>query len=173
MKKAVCLTAIIVLTLMLSSCVKGDSTVFFIDKNNNFADTRMEELFDALKQQNRDVIKEIFSEKAVNETGKIDIQIEHLLSFIQGKLVSWNRDESPIVFDSVEYGNKKKQLVTWYTLSTDEQNYLVLLVDYPIDTIDPKNAGLYSIRILRAEDENKLAGTWEEWVIPGIYIMNN
>ena len=173
MKKAVCLTVIIILTLVLSSCVKGGPTMFFSDKNDKFADTRMEELFDAIKQQNKDGIKELFSEKAIDVAGDIDIEIDHLLSFVQGKLVSWNRDESPIVFDSVKYGNEKKQLVTWYTLDTDEQNYLVLLVDYPIDTIDSKNAGLYSIRILRAEDENKLVGTWEEWVIPGICILGN
>lgn len=147
--------------------------MLFSDKNNKFAETRMEEVFDAIKQKNKDAIRGMFSENAVNEAGELDAEIDRLLSFVQGNLVSWSMDESPIVFDSTEYGSKKKQLVTWYTLNTDEQNYSVFLVDYPIDTIDPKNVGLYSMRILRTEDENKLSGTWEEWVIPGIYILDN
>ncbi len=173
MKNIVCLLVIIVLVLVFSSCEKGDFNTFFCDKNNKLADTRMEELFDAIKHKNGDVIKKMFSEKAVNEAGELDVEIEDLLSFVQGKVASWSRDESPIVFDSNEEGGKKKQLVTWYTLNTDEQSYLVFLVDYPMDTIDPKNNGLYSIRILKAEDEGNLLGTWEEWVIPGVYVMNN
>ena len=30
-----------------------------------------------------------------------------------------------------------------------------------------------SKEFLKAEDENKLVGTWEDWAIPGIYIMHN
>jgi len=169
----VCLTMAIILTLVLSSCMKGDSTVFFSDKDNDFADARMEQLFNAVKWRNKDDIKEMFSKKAIEKAEAIDIGVDCLLSFIQGEVVSWNRDESPMVFDSVENGGKTKQLVTWYTLDTDEQSYFVLLVDYPVDSIDPENVGLYLIRILRVEDENKLVGTWEEWVIPGIYILDN
>ena len=173
MKKAVCLTIIFILTIVLSSCVEGDSNVIFGDKDNEFADTRMEQLFNATKTQNIDDFKKMFSEKALSEAENINIEINDFLSFVQGEVISWSRDESPIVFDSVEHGNATKQLVTWYTLDSDEQSYLVLLVDYPIDTINPENAGLYSISILKAEDENKLVGTWEDWAIPGIYIMHN
>lgn len=173
MKRVVCLMVMIILTLVPCSCVNGGVTMFFGDNDNRLADARMEELFDAVKRQNKGAIKELFSEKAIDEAGDVDSKIDHLLSFVQGKLVSWDRDGSSMVLDTVKYGNKKKQLITWYTLYTDEQNYLVFLVDYPIDKIDSKNVGLYSIRILRAENENKLEGTVEEWVIPGIYILDN
>ena len=146
--------------------------MFFSDKDNDLADICMEQLFNAIKQQNKDAVKETFSQKALEKAEDIDISIDYLLSFVQGKVVSWNRDESSTVFDSVEAEGKTKQLVTWYTLDTDKQTYLILLIDYPIDTIDPANVGLYSIRILRAEDEDKLVGTWEEWMIPGIYIVD-
>lgn len=173
MKKAMGLTITIVLMLVLSSCTKGISTMFFSDKDNNLADTRMEQLFNAIEQQSKNALIENFSKKALEKTEDIDVDVDHLLSFIQGDVVSWNRDESPIVFDNIEAGGKVKQLVTWYTLDTSEQNYFVLLVDYPIDTIDPENVGLYSICILRSEDENKLTGTWEDWAVPGINILDN
>ena len=172
MKKNICLLMIIILTLVLCSCMKGDTTVFFGDKDNELADARMEALFGAIKQQDRAAIKDTFSEKAANEAAEIDIEIENFISFIQGDIVSWSREESSRVSDVVHYGYKTKRLLTWYTLSTNKQDYFVLLVDYPIDTIDPKNAGLYTIRILRVEDDDKLEGTIEEWIIPGIYIMD-
>lgn len=173
MKKAIYLTLAIVLTLVLCSCTKGESTMFFIDKDNALADARMEQLFNAIKLQNNDALKELFSKKTVEKTGNIDAGIDDLLSFMQGEVVSWNRDDLPFVEDTVEDGCKTKLLETWYTLDTDEQSYLVLLVDYPIDTIDPENEGLYAIRILRTEYENKLVGTLEDWVIPGVYILDN
>lgn len=173
MKRILAVLIVVIMIFSFSSCANVKVISPFTDKDIEQADARMEQLFDEIKQQNKDGLKELFSEKAIDDTENINIEIDDFLSFVQGKVVSWSRDESPIVFDSVENGNKTKQLVTWYTLDTDEQSYLILLVDYPIDTINSENAGLYSIRILKAEDENKLVGTWEDWVIPGIYILDN
>lgn len=172
MKKTVCLTILIVLILLLTSCIKGVDTMFFKDNDNDLADVRMKQVFTAIKAKDKEAIKSVFSKKALAETSNIDVGINYLLSFIQGEVISWNRDESSTVFDSNENGNKAKQLVTWFNLNTDEQNYLVFLVDYPIDTINPENEGLYSLRIIRAQDENNLSGTMEDWMIPGIYIPN-
>lgn len=159
--------------MLLNSCTNGNITSHFSDKYIDRADVCMEQLFGAIKLHSKDAIKELFSQKAIEEVDTIDDDIERFLSFVNGNAVSWNRDESPMIFDSVEYGEKTIQLITWYKLNTDKQRYLVLLVDYPIDTINPENVGLYSIRILKLEDEDKLVGTLEEWVIPSIYILDN
>ena len=173
MKRILTVLLLVFMIFSFSSCTSGKFTSLFTDKDIEQADARMEQVFDEIKQQNKDGLKELFSEKAIDEAENINIEIDDFLSFVQGEVVSWNRDDSPIVYDIVEQGSKSKQLITWYTLNTEKQNYLVLLVDYPIDTINPENAGLYSIRILKAEDENKLTGFIEDWVVPGIYILNN
>ena len=49
-------------------------------------------------------------------------------------------------------------------------SYSVLLVDYPEDTIDIDNVGLYTIKIILTEDESKLDGYIEDWIVPGIHI---
>lgn len=148
-------------------------TSFLIDIDNELADARMEQLFTAIKEQDKNMLKEAFSQKALAETEDIDVGIDGLLSFVQGEVVSWSRDESPVVLDAVEYGEKTKQLTTWYTLETDEQTYLIFLVDYPIDTIEPENEGLYSLVIIKAEEENRLTGYWEYCAVPGINIPNS
>lgn len=172
MKKSICLIIILILILTLSSCIKGTPTSFLIDSDNELADTRIEQLFNAIKEQDKVALKETFSQKAIEEAKDIDDELDELLSFIQGEVVSWSRDESPVAIDTVEYGKKTKQLEFWYNLKTNEQTYLIFLVDYPIDTIESENEGLYSLRILKIEDERKLTGTWDDWTIPGVYILN-
>lgn len=171
MKKAVCLTITIVFILLLCSCMEGKPNMLFVgDQDNDLADARMEQLFNAIKEKDKDSLKSLFSQDAVENAENIDAGVDNLLSFVQGKLVSWSREESPIVFDNIEEGGKKKQLVTWYSLDTDVDRYLVFLVDVPINTISSNNIGLYSLRVISAKDEEKLTGTWEEWVLPGIYV---
>ncbi|MGN0538301.1 MAG: DUF5104 domain-containing protein [Candidatus Fimenecus sp.] len=171
MKKTAYSVILLVLVLLFGSCTKtvqiSDPVA---DMDNNLADARMEEIFNAIKKQDTYAIKSTFSKKALAETGNIDDDIDCLLSFIHGEVVSWEREESPIVFDSVEDGEKTKKTVTWYTIKTNEQNYLVFLVDYLTDTMNPENAGLYSLMIINEEYEEKLVGTVEEWEIPGISI---
>ena len=172
MKKTICLIIVTMIVVLLSACVKGKTIMLFRDKDEKFADDRMEQVFCAIEDQNKERLKAIFSLEAIGKAKSIESDVEELLTFIQGKLLSWKREDSPLVIDSVEDGNKTKELFTWYFLETDEQGYLVLLVDYPIDTINPENEGLYAIRILRVEDEHKLEGYLEDWAIPGIYIFN-
>lgn len=38
-----------------------------------------------------------------------------------------------------------------------------------IDTDNPDNVGLYSLRVVRAEDKGKLMGYWQHMNIPDIY----
>ncbi len=173
MKKSICLIIVFILMLALSSCTKGGTSVhFFEDKDTRLVNTRMEQLFNAIKEYDGTALKEVFSQKALAETENINTEINNLFSFIQGEPVSWSKN-SLEVYDSVEYGKKTKQLSGWYGLETTEQTYLIFLVDYPIDTMNVENEGLYSLMIIEAEDENELTGTWEDWTIPGIYIHNN
>jgi hypothetical protein len=147
--------------------------MLFGDKDNNLADARMEQVFEAIKEHDKNAVRAIFSPKAITEADNFDAGVDFLLSFVTGEVVSWSRDESPVVSDVVENSRKTKQLLTWYTLETEEHKYLVFLVDYPIDTVNPENEGLYSLRIIREEDEENLVGTMEEWIIPGIYVLDD
>lgn len=130
----------------------------------------MEQVFSAIKKQDAPEIKALFSEKAIREAANIDEQTVELLSFIKGNPVSWSRDGSPRTYDSSEDGGYLKRQLTWFYLETDEQTYSVLLVDYPEDTIDIDNVGLYTIKIILTEDESKLDGYIEDWIVPGIHI---
>ncbi len=151
--------------------------MFFNDKDTRLAESRMEQLVNAIKQKNEDDLKEIFSEKAIEEVGDIESEVEDLLDCFQGEVVSWKWDGLPVVTDVFEYGRKIKKLEIWFMLETDEENYLVFFVDYPIDTITPENVGLYTIWVLRAEDEEELGENlkWGDANLysPGVRILCN
>lgn len=146
---------------------------FWEYSDESLADNRMEQFFCAVKNQDRESINGLFSKKAYNEAENFDKSIDDLFDYIQGDCVYWGVDGSPVVYDSVENGKKTKQLMTWYYLNTDEQKYFVFIVDYPIDSIDPENEGIYTLMIIKGEDENRLVGAMEDWVKPGIYIPFN
>lgn len=93
-----------------------------------------------------------------------------MLEYIDGEVLSWSRDGSPIALDESEKGNQRKLLLTWYTLKTTKQTYLIFLADYPVDEIESDNVGLYTLKIIKESEENKLTGTLEDWILPGIYV---
>lgn len=47
---------------------------------------------------------------------------------------------------------------------------MFFLIDYTVDTINPDNEGLYTLRVIKAKDEDTEFGFVEDMTIPGIYI---
>lgn len=170
MKKTIYLVVISLLVLMLSACDRGENIMFFGDKDSNYADKRMEQLFNAFQKYDCDSVIKLFSKKAILENEDINADIKSLFEYIEGKELSWSRDESPISLDDTEKGNQRKLLLTWYTLKTTKQTYLIFLADYPVDEIEPDNVGIYTLKIIKESEENKLTGALEDWIIPGIYV---
>ncbi len=171
MKKTIwCLVAVCMVIFTLCSCGEGGSNMLVYDQDNALADKRMEEVFVSLEQRNADAIVRLFSKNVVSKFGQINKASKDLLAFVEGDIISWNREESSVVLSAFEYSSERKKLMTWYTLSTSKQNYLIFLVDYPIDEIDFNNIGLYTLKIIKESDEESLSGSIEDWELPGIYI---
>ena len=157
--------------MLLTSCMKGVAKIpHMVMDDDKLADACVEKVFNSLKNKDTDELKSLFSKKAISEADNFNDSVDDLLSFIQGDLLSWNLDDSPVVSEEIENGNNSKQLVIWFYLKTNKQNYLVFLVDYPVDTINKDNAGLYSLRIIKAEGEDKWTKPFEDYIIPGINI---
>ena len=58
---------------------------------------------------------------------------------------------------------------SWYTVSTNQEDYLFFVLDYAKDTINPDNEGLYTLRVIKSEDEEKEFTYWQDMMLPGIY----
>lgn len=131
----------------------------------------MEQVIEAIKKYDKDAIKSIFSKQAINETKNMDNGMNYLFDLIKGNIKSW-KNETWASEKKVEGVKKSVEIDSWYIVTTDEGVYKFFLLDYATDTINPDNEGLYSLRAIKAEDEETQFTYMEHIRIPGIYIPN-
>lgn len=174
MRKHYGIILLLISILFLVSCQNEDSsqgTVILEDRDNQLADVCIDTFYHAVQNGNTDGIKDMLSNKACADDGNMETQVNKLFEFIKGELISWDREESPVVEDVSEFGATTKHEMFWFSLRTTEDVYSVFFSYYPVDEIDPDNEGIYSMLILRECDEHRLEGDMKEWgMIPGIQI---
>ena len=139
---------------------------------DEIAAKRFEQILETLKDKNKDSLRTMFSQKALEDSKDIDEDIDYLFSFFQGEIVSWKQDNgSPIINQSFDYGNRMSEMQSFFTIDTDVQKYIVVIFEYTEDTANPGNVGLYTLRVIKAEnkDEETQFGYWLDIENPGIY----
>ncbi len=133
------------------------------------ADARLEQVLEAIKKEDKKALKSLFSKKALEEAEDIDSRIEYLFTLIQGEVEIWERDALSS-YESIGGGKRSESIQSWYTVTTDTYEYKFFLLDYSVDTINPDNAGLYTLRAIKAEDEKTQFTFWQDMAIAGIYM---
>jgi hypothetical protein len=169
-KKIICLiffTGIFI----LEGCSFGRGRIFYVNEDEK-ADARMEQILTAIKAKDRDAIKALFSKQALSEVDDFDEEFDYLLDFFQGDVESCKRDKWSSN-ESVEYGKRSLMIRSWYKVSTDKGNFLFFVIDFAEDTINTDNAGLYTLRVIKAEDKDKHFTYWQDMQIAGIYIPDD
>lgn len=158
MKKFIISSVLIFSILLFSACSIGGSRTNMLNKDNDEenANARLEEVIEALNNQDKDTLKGLFSKKALDEVDNFDDSTDYLFDFFQGEANSWEKSGGPTVFESNSHGHKTKEVSSYYYVNTDKQKYFFLLRDYPVDTDHPDNVGLYMLLVVRAEDEEKI-----------------
>lgn len=111
----------------------------------------MEKLFNAIKNQDKEDIKDIFSQKAINEVENIDKEIDSLLSFVRGYVALWKFDSFGWCSGPINYGQEQKMIRPWFYLTTDKYRYKVHFFAYPIDELNSENEGVNTIIFFREE----------------------
>ena len=177
---------IIVLMLILTSCSLGGSQLkkffgndnqegkFFntgsqigryIEDDRPAANKRLELLLKALEGKDKNTIKSMFSKKALSEANDFDAHLDHLFDFFQGEVQKWDKCY-PATNEQLDHGRVIKKLSWWTYVYTDKEKYIFIIIDYTKDTDHPDNIGLYTLRVIKAEDK----GTQFDWTeIPGVF----
>ena len=142
----------------------------FFETDDIKAEKRLKQVIQIIEDQDKDALKALFSKQALDEAEGFDENVEHLFELFrdQNKIEISDFAFGPIN-ESIRYGKKSKMVVSACQLITDDRSYVFFLIDYTIDTIDPNNAGLYTLRITEFKEEL----SWQEKMIPGIYTPNN
>lgn len=158
MRKLIISSILVFGMLLSSSCSLGTIRTEMLnrDSDDSKANARLEQVIEAIKNKDKDNLKSLFSQKALGEVDDFDSNINDLFNFFQGEVESWEKSSGPTVFESNDHGHVKKEVSSYYYVNTDKQKYFFLLQDYPVDTDDPENVGLYLLLVVRAEDREKI-----------------
>lgn len=98
----------------------------------------------------------MFSPNALKEAKDIDGDIDYIMEFYKGKIISKNNGGGPMVSESIDHGEKKSELECSYKVTTDVGNYSIYFMDKIVDTKNPDNVGIYTLDIIKESDGDKL-----------------
>ena len=161
-KQATCIL-IIILTgvFFMGSCspIKDRLSKFLMTSDERISMNRLEQVLEAIENKDTDALKSLFSQEALNEIENFQEDASDLFEFFQGKIISKEMSDGPTVFDSMEGDNQCKEISSYFYVETDQQKYFILIDDFPTDTSNPSNVGLYLLLVVRAENEEKI---WDE-----------
>lgn len=171
MYKIILFLMILVNSLLFCSCEIGGDRVEMLNSSSNFkdADSRLVQILDFIVDKDKEGMKDIFSQQALNEDDDFDNEMAYIFEVFKGEVVSW-KDSGVSVGETNEHGSKTMQVRSFYEVETDEESYVVFILEKVEDTEQPENIGIYTLRIIKAEDEDTQFEYWQEMAIPGIYM---
>lgn len=143
--------------LFLCSCSIGGSRTEMLNNRNDDekAENRLEEVIEALENNDKDAMRAIFSKQALDDADDFDGNMEHLLELFQGGIDSWEEPIGASVSEENYNLHAKIEVSSYYYVITENKKYFFLLLDYPTDTDNPDNVGLYMLLVVNAEEEKK------------------
>ena len=155
---------LVVNTLLFNAC-SGHTGGLFMQEDKR-ADARMEQIVSAIKDKDKEALKTLFSQKALNEASDFDDEIDYLFDLIQGDIVFWERD-GWASSKSITHGKKTLMIRCSLDIETDKDTYSFFVIDYNIDTLNPDNQGVFMLELITDTGNLK---SWQDRMRAGIYI---
>lgn len=161
------LILLLVSIFILNACtnsIGGEWRIMDFDERT--ANKKMNQVVKALEKEDKNALKELFSQQAIEEAENFDESLDYLFEIFQGKLKPYDLDLGH-VGQKLENGKREREVESYFSINVGEESYSFFLVDYPINTLNPENAGLYTLRVTNYEEDL----SWQEKKFPGIYIL--
>ena len=155
-RKLLLVKTILILLLSLCACsLQGGNDMFSwkFASDQKLANERMNAFLDAVENKNYETVKSLFSINKIANIPDFDEQIKELFYYFEGAVVAWNDQEQPGTEETIEYGKKQLFLMSSYDVNTTSTTYRIYLYDCAIDTIDSDNEGIWSLYIIKLEDD--------------------
>ena len=131
------------------------------------ADALIKQIISAIKDKDKEVLKSLFSKKALDESNDFENDVDCLFEIIQGEVESWKRDGLSSS-EQIDSGKRSLMIRFAFDIKTDIDLYSCYLIDYTTDTINPDNQGVYMLEVKLADSTN--TGSWQERMRAGIYL---
>lgn len=166
--------------LLLSSCsggtmlnkIFGNKKEQFFNKERAEENAKMDEVLEAIKNKDNTKLKELFSKNVISQLESFEQNIMDLFDYYQGEVVSYDDWGGSGGEETWDYGNKQKILYLSYDVKTTYKEYRFAIKYIIVDTDVPDNVGIYSLYIIKMEDdiEPQLGYRGDNKFTPGIHI---
>ena len=162
------LTSLLIIVSLYSCGIGGRSMIIDFSDSEINADIRLEQILICILNKDAGELKQMFSRQALAESEDFDDNLERLFVLLLGNIENWER--SGFISNTFrEDGRVSIMSISFYTVTTDVDKYRVFTLEYTKDTFNPDNVGMYSLRIIKAIDEDTQFTYWQDMKIPGIY----
>lgn len=169
-RMGVLLIFILVILSSLSSCTGGETDLSRLhDTDGQTADKRLEQLLTAIEDKDELAIESMFSKKALSEVDDFDETVNSLFEFFEGQVQETGKSY-PAVYEKKEAGIHTKKLLWWNYVQTDKFKYVFIFIEHIENTENPDILGLYTLRVIKEEDEDALFTSYDDVEFPGIFV---
>lgn len=156
MRRTQILIYMLIIAISLSSCGNIFTNVDdSFDNDQKNAEATIKKIVHAINKKDKELMKDLFSKKAMSESSEISNQIDELFNHVQGEIVEWDDGGGPEISEDYEYGLVSKEYILGVDIKTTEKNYTILVIENVIDEEDSDNVGIYSLQIIDKEDETE------------------
>ena len=169
---------IVLLIIAVSMCLNacsfdlGGDEMFdsrFIDYTD-VANAGLDEVLISIKNKDSDELKSLFAKNAIVDLENFDDDIIKLLDYFKGDFVTYDDHDAINWEQDIHYGEIKTILFSTYDIVTTEETYRVAIKDICEDDFNEENIGIWSIYIIRLEDDidSEFAYRGDDKYTPGI-----
>lgn len=167
LEKQIIAAFVLLTVILLCSCSGGKQSI--VDDGGSTADACLEQVLGSLAGSDTDALKAAFSDQALSEVEDFEAQADRLFELFCGTTESWERT-GLISAEETDDGKQTSKQVAWYTVMTDKDTFRFFLLNRSTDTADTGNVGLYSLWVVKAEDEESRFTDWQDMEIAGVHV---
>lgn len=157
------------ITLYTVGCTPGEMIERVLDPETAVMKDIGADVIRYIEKEDYDGMKSLFSENTLSEIDDFEADMDYLIDFVDGEIIEWEIGSGHSLTQSTQ-GLKYLEIDNKYEIKTTKEHYVMYILNYETDDYDPENEGVYTIRIEKYEDMEKVNFSYP--VIPGIYNPN-
>ncbi len=142
----------------------------FLDLDDRVIDKKMKQVVKALEKQDKEVIKDMFSEQALEEAKDFEENLDRLYAFFEEGSILWERSGGPGTYEHLAIGHALKEIEATYDMECNDQQYHASIKICTKNDDNPDNIGILSFCIIPAEKWTENCNYWGDLDICGITI---
>ena len=164
---------VLAVTVLFSACSLGEQSNLrreYFRSDQDTANDSFEKICKAVKSKDKVAMQKMFSKNAIGKSENFNTEMDDLFGFFQGQVLSYNDWGGPGTEETTDDGRDWKYIVSTYDVKTGVQDYRFAIRECVEDTGYPDNVGLWSIYIIKLQDDTdpKFAYRGDSKWTPGI-----